>query len=317
MRIIKIVLAGNLGLLLTCVIAPNNIDTLPRIDFSAIPTSVAASAGDGMVTITWNAVVEATSYNLYYDPGSSVTTSNTKISNVTSPYNLTGLTNGTQYAFAVSSVSATGESILSSIVTATPRITVTDIDGNVYHAVTIGAQVWTVENLRTTRYSDGTAIPLVMDNTEWSAVTTPAYCCYNNDPASYDNTYGALYNWYAVNTGKLPPTGWHVPTDSEWITLATYLGGESVAGGKLKETGTAHWVPPNVGATNVSCFSALPGGGRSSDGAFFDIGTYGDWWSSTGDADNSWIRLISGDSVSLIRGFSSNRSGYSVRCIRD
>jgi len=109
--------------------------------------------------------------------------------------------------------------------------TVTDIDGNVYHIVAIGTQVWMAENLKTTKYNDGTFIPLVTDSTAWGNLSTPGYCWYNNDAATYKNTYGALYNWFTVNTGKLSPKGWHIPSDTEWETLITYLGGESLAGG--------------------------------------------------------------------------------------
>ena len=116
-------------------------------------------------------------------------------------------------------------------------------------------------NLKTTKYNDGTSIPNVTNDTSWSNLTTGAYCWYNND-VSYKNPYGALYNWYAVNTGKLAPKGWHVPSDAEWTTLITYLGGESIAGGKLKEAGTTHWLSPNTEATNSTGFSALPGGRR-------------------------------------------------------
>src|SRR5674476_633708 len=119
--------------------------------------------------------------------------------------------------------------------------TVTDIEGNVYHTVKIGTQTWMVENLKTTKYKDGTAIPLVTDNKVWINLPTPAYCWYDNDATTYKNTYGALYNWYAVNTGKLAPTGWHIPTDAEWTTLQNYVGGELVAGDKMKAT--TLWIP--------------------------------------------------------------------------
>ena len=139
------------------------------------------------------------------------------------------------------------------------RTSLTDIDGNDYKTVTIGTQVWMVENLKTTKYNDGTAIPNITDNTSWAALTTGAYCDNINTP-SISTTYGRLYNWYAVdnnagtkvasNGGKnVCPTGWHVPSDAEWTTLTTYLGGESVAGGKLKETGTTHWQSPNTGVS--------------------------------------------------------------------
>ena len=183
------------------------------------------------MTVTWGAVPVRHRTTCTTIRGATVTKSGAGNieTGVTSPYQLGNLTNGIQYAIAVSAVNAQGESGLSNVVTATPNVV--DIDGNVYHTVTIGTQVWMVENLKTTKYNDGTAIPLVTDNTAWGALTTPGYCWYNNDSATYKNTYGALYNWYAVNTGKLAPTGWHVPTDSEWTVLTTYLGGQSVAGG--------------------------------------------------------------------------------------
>lgn len=122
-----------------------------------------------------------------------------------------------------------------------PDGTVTDIEGNVYPTMKIGTQSLMVENLRVTKFNDNTAIPLVTNATDWKILFTPGYCWYNNDPATNKNIYGALYNWFTVNTGKLCPTGWHVPTDAEWITLTTYLGNVN-AGGKLKETGTTHWL---------------------------------------------------------------------------
>jgi uncharacterized protein (TIGR02145 family) len=195
--------------------------------------------------------------------------------------------------------------------------TVTDIDGNVYHTVAIGTQVWMAENLKTTRYNDGTSIPLVTDSAAWTNLTTPGYCWYN-DSASYGNTYGALYNWYAVNTGKLAPAGWHVPSDSEWTVLVTFLGGDSVAGGKLKDTGTAYWQSPNTGATNEVGFSALPGGCRGLNGTFYYVGYNGYWWSAAAyDPANSWRRHMWYDYASLSRGYNDDRSGFSVRCIRD
>jgi len=153
--------------------------------------------------------------------------------------------------------------------------TLKDIEGNVYPTVNIGTQVWMAENLKTTKYNDGMAMPLVSDNNAWEALKTPGYCWYNNDAAANKNRFGALYNWYTVNTKKLCPAGWHVPNDKEWTTLRTYLGGEEIAGGKLKETGTTHWTSPNTDATNQTEFTALPGGGRRSNGEFFGLGTQG------------------------------------------
>jgi uncharacterized protein (TIGR02145 family) len=131
-------------------------------------------------------------------------------------------------------------------------------------------------------------------------------------------TYGALYNWYTINTNKLCPFSWHVPSDVEWTTLTTFLGGEDAAGGKLKETGTIHWKSPNTGATNETGFTALPNGYRYESGSFFSIGNYGNWWSSsefyTGSA---YYRLMDYSNGIVSSNGESNRYGYSVRCLKD
>ena len=119
---------------------------------------------------------------------------------------------------------------------------ISDVDGNMYKTTQIGTQLWTAENLKTTKFNDGTPISNVTDNTKWESLSTPGYCWYNNDEATYKGTYGALYNWYAVKTDKLCPSGWHVPSNDEWNTLITYLGGEIAAGVKVIETGNTHWL---------------------------------------------------------------------------
>jgi uncharacterized protein (TIGR02145 family) len=197
-----------------------------------------------------------------------------------------------------------------------------DIDGNVYKIVTIGSQIWMAENLKTTRYNNGTAIPNVTSDTEWSSLSTGAYCWHDNDFANYGNTYGALYNWYAVNTGNLCPTGWHVPTYDEWVTLVTFLGGSSIAGAKLKETGTAHWLSPNTGADNSSGFSALPGGVRQyTTGNFIYLTEYGYWWSSTENyATDAWSFYLNSVSAYFTWNFIKDygkRDGSSVRCMKN
>src|ERR1035437_682216 len=166
--------------------------------------------------------------------------------------------------------------------------TMTDQDGNVYKTITIGTQTWMAENLRTIKYRDGTPIPNVTDNTTWTNLTTDAYCNYNNTTsADTIAIYGRLYNWYAAtNSHNIAPIGWHVPTEAEWTTLIYYLGGYSVAGGKMKETGTTHWKTPNTGATNESGFTALPSGVRSDwrttpIGKFVNMGYHTIYWSST------------------------------------
>lgn len=194
---------------------------------------------------------------------------------------------------------------------------VKDQDGNNYKTVKIGNQTWMAENLKTTKYNDGTAISLVSDSTVWVALTTPAYCWYDND-TTYKNTYGALYNGHTINTGKLCPYGWHVSTDVEWSTLVSYLGGESVAGGKLKETGTPHWSSPNLGATNESGFAALPGGSRYTNGLFFTIKNIGYWWSSTENKTlNGWYRSMNNRNSAVSRSYIDLTNGFSVRCVKD
>jgi uncharacterized protein (TIGR02145 family) len=197
--------------------------------------------------------------------------------------------------------------------------TLTDIDGNEYKTIKVGDQTWMAENLRTFKYNDGTAIPNVKGNIEWAGLTTEAYCTYNNTTKNDSiATFGCLYNWYAVITGKLAPKGWHVPTDAEWTTLINYLGGESVAGGKLKEIGTSHWVSPNTGATNESGFTALPSGTRNSNGTFQFVETNGSWWcNSEVNASNAWSRSMAFYGSSLYRDSDIKEHGFSVRCVRD
>ena len=197
--------------------------------------------------------------------------------------------------------------------------TMTDQDGNVYKTVTIGTQTWMAENLRTTIYNDGTAIPNVTDDDEWVGLTTGAYCNYKNT-TSVDTiaTYGRLYNWYAVNTGKLAPTGWHVPTDAEWTELTDYIGGTFVSGGILKEAGTTHWASPNTGSTNESGFTALPGGYRGYSGGFRSFGYGGRWWSATELGSNhAWRRYIDYYVIDVEGYYSDKWVGLSVRCVRD
>ena len=160
-----------------------------------------------------------------------------------------------------------------------PFVDCTDGDGNHYSVVQIGTQIWMGENLKTTKYNDGTSIPNVIDKVAWSNLTTPGYCWYNNDVAN-EITYGALYNWHAVNSNKLAPLGWHIPTDTDWTTLTDYLGGNNIAGGKLKDAGNTHYLSPNTGATNSSGFTALPGGYRF-EGIFYKKDSLAEFWSST------------------------------------
>lgn len=196
--------------------------------------------------------------------------------------------------------------------------TVTDIDGNVYKTVTIGSQIWMAENLRTTKYSNGDPISNVLNVNEWSALSSGAYANYAND-ANNSKTYGRLYNWYAVTDDRsICPTGWHIPSNAEWTTMVASLGGESTAGGKLKEPGTSHWSSPNTGADNESGFKALPGGIRGVGGAYSNKGGYGYFWTTTASSSYySWYRYLYYMGAEVTASSEDHRSGLSVRCVKD
>ena len=186
--------------------------------------------------------------------------------------------------------------------------------------IQIGTQKWMTQNLNTSFYRNGDTIHYVTDATEWANTTAGAWCYYNNDPLNGE-IYGKLYNWYAVKDsthGGLAPLGWHIPTDTEWTTLTTTLGGTSLAGGKMKSAGTTRWTTPNTGATNSSGFAGLPGGLRYGIGSFGTIGGNGYWWSSTeGGTAYAWLRDLVYNSSSLDRHGGDKTIGFSVRCLRD
>ncbi len=193
---------------------------------------------------------------------------------------------------------------------------VKDIDGNIYKTVTIGTQEWTAENLNVSKYRNGDVIPQVQDKNEWSNLTTGAWCYYENK-TSNGKTYGKLYNWYAVVDYRgLAPKGWHIPSDAEWSKLTDYLGGDKVAGGKLKAR--TLWNSPNTGATNSSGFTAFPGGVRYSIGLYNLIGKYGYFWSaSEDDYYLAWYRGLGYDYSVVSRSISIKEDGFSIRCVRD
>jgi len=204
-------------------------------------------------------------------------------------------------------------------------------NGYTYGLVEIGGQCWFDENLRTTTYRDGSAINYPdTNNTVWMNDSTGAYAWYDNDSTTYDSIYGKLYNWDAVdNSAGLCPTGWHVPTDCEWMYLEGSVGmsinnQEKIGkrgtdeGGKLKETGTIHWKSPNTGATNSSGFSGLGGGRRTSSGFYAYIRDQGDFWTSTITSTSfAWYRILSYFENRITRNYFYHRYAFSVRCIRD
>lgn len=230
---------------------------------------------------------------------------------------LTGLTPGSTYHYRVKATSQAGITYGNDLTFSTPLV-VKDIMGNTYNTLAIGNQEWMAENLRTTRFNDGANIPIVIAEKTWSRSKKPAYCWYNNDSISNKSSNGALYNWYAVNSYKLCPIGWHIPSNSEWSTLIGYIGDASRAGNNLKEAGTAHWQEPNAGATNESGFTALPGGSREFTGRFAYYGLKSEWWSANDTTPNSaWYRGLDFINSSVTTFILNKTEGLSVRCIKD
>jgi uncharacterized protein (TIGR02145 family) len=204
--------------------------------------------------------------------------------------------------------------------------TVTDIDNNSYNTVLIGTQCWMASNLRVTKYNNGTIIPL--DNsggasgdgsTEWTARTSGARTVYAHNSSNLI-AYGYLYNWYAAtDTREICPAGWHVPSNVEWTVMRDYLNGASVAGGKMKSVGTFYWNSPNIGATNASGFSGLPGGRRYLNGSFVDINSLALFWSTTENVspNGGWAYFMGSGSGNMGSGYFNKFVGHSVRCLRD
>jgi uncharacterized protein (TIGR02145 family) len=201
--------------------------------------------------------------------------------------------------------------------------TMNDIDGNEYNTVTIGNQIWMKENLKVTRYSNGDTIPDITDQLQWDTLTYGAYSDYFNNPSIVD-TYGRMYNWYAISDSRnIAPTGWHVPSESEWLNLFNYLGGTNVACHKLRETGNAHWSgycggDYNNRATNESGFTALPGGFRIVGETFEYMGDFGGFWGSTEQSsDNAYYLYLTTCESYVNTGEVPKAMGLSIRCICD
>ncbi len=295
-----------------------NLPTIVNTQFYAITKSEAqfssdiTSDGGAAVTakgVCWNTAVNPTLTGTKTIDGTGIGSFTSKATN---------LTPNTTYFARGYATNAVGTSYSDNVTFKTLSSNPQDADGNSYLTVTIGTQTWFAENLKTTKFNDGTPIPIVPDPMAWASLTTPGYCWYLNDAASYRETYGALYNWFTVSSGKLCPLGWHVPSNGEWTTLANYLGGESIAGGKMKEAGTIHWQSPNVGATNESGFSALPGGYRVGIGSFGNIENYCYLWSSE-ESTASFARIwwLDYRFNNLIPASDNKYFGFSVRCLKD
>ncbi|MDR3652886.1 MAG: fibrobacter succinogenes major paralogous domain-containing protein [Paludibacter sp.] len=273
--------------------------------------------------------------NIPSDPGSAIsargvcwstkpnpTTSNSKATTIAGTGNfsvaMSGLTMGTKYYIRCYATNKTGTAYGNQLTFTTLLV---DYDGNTYNTVTIGTQVWMAENLKVTKFRNGNTITNNLDPTTWANLTSPSYCSYDNSAAN-KTTYGNLYNWSAVNDIRdIAPTGWHVPTQAEWTTLINYLGGASVAGDILKETGNTHWTGSYASATNTSGFTALPGGSivlQNSNYGFYNIGTTGQWWSSSeADSNSAYSWSLSNNSAQAVNVNVAKQSGFSIRCVKD
>jgi uncharacterized protein (TIGR02145 family) len=306
--------------------------TLTTAVVSAISSTGASTGGhvtsDGGALVTARGVAFGTTQN----PTTINSTTNNGTGTGVFTSTITGLAASTLYyvrAYATNSV-GTAYGNQESFNTLAPAFscgtsTVSDIDGNNYNTIQIGQQCWTHSNLRVGKYRNGNTITNITNSTTWSQANSSnigAWCNYNNSITN-GNIFGRLYNWYAVNdTRGLCPSGWHVPNDGEWTVLVNYLGGDSWAGGALKSTTilptVGGWTSPNTSASNASGFTALPGGYRVTNGTFFEVGSYGGWWSTSSTGTNlAWVRLLWYGVANVDRVSYDQRFGFSVRCIRD
>jgi uncharacterized protein (TIGR02145 family) len=294
---------------------------LPSLTTSPI-TSITETTATSGGKITKNGGTPVTARGVCWSTSQNPTIANGKSDdgNGTGDFesNLSGLVIATNYYIRAYATNSAGTAYGNQVSFASLQTgQFTDIENNVYNSVTIGTQIWMKENLKTTKTNDNTSILNITGNNTWSTSVQAGYCWYNNEKDNYKDYYGALYNWYAINTGNLCPVGWHVPSDGEWSTLVNYLGGQDVAGGKMKEIGTSFWQSPNSGATNESGFSALGGGQRSP--GFYELMLSGRWWSAI-EADYSfaWATVIGYNTTYVLLNWRAGKgTGLSVRCLKN
>jgi uncharacterized protein (TIGR02145 family) len=309
---------------------------LPNLITTAI-TSITSNGAAGGGTVTSDGGTPVTAYGICWSTNANPTLSNSKTvdGSGTGSFTsiLTGLNANTTYYVRAYATNSTGTAYGNQVTFTTsppPPVcgpTVTDADGNTYNAVQVGLQCWMKENLKTTKFANGNVIPVITDNATWGALTTGAYCYYENN-SSNAAAYGALYNWYAVTDSRnVCPAGWHVPTQAEFTTLINNLGGTANAGAALKEAGNAHWIVGSAASTNSSNFTALPGSYRFASGGFagpssgsgLAIGSVGFWWSTTpqGSSISYYMQLIFSDASATSNNPANTGTGASVRCLKN
>jgi uncharacterized protein (TIGR02145 family) len=302
-------------------VAVNNITSN-----SAISGGNIINAGNSAITqrgVCWNTSPNPTTANNATNDGSGTGSFSS---------NLTGLADNTTYYVRAYAINSTGTAYGNEIYFTTisggsvnswlnPSLTygsLTDQEGNTYATIVIGTQEWMAENLRTTKYANGDIIPNITDNGEWADLTTGAWAHYHNNNL-YEIPRGKLYNGHTIiDSRKICPVGWHVPTDEDWSIIVDNLGGEVEAGGKMKSTGTQFWEIPNSDATNESGFSGLPGGARYNGGYFAGLNREGYWWSSSNyDVERNWARLLYYALGTVERYAESKQNGFFIRCLKD
>lgn len=291
-------------------------------DISEITTTSALSGGN-VISDFGSPVFES---GVCWSTSNNPTTTGTKVLNTSGNANfnvpVTSLTPNSVYYLRAYAINSVGIGYGNEIILKTYTGTISDNDGNQYYTVTIDNQLWMAENLKVTKYNDGTAIANLISGDDWHNTSGSAYCWYNND-INNKPIYGAIYNWHTLDlisngSKNVCPINWHVPTYSEWTTLINYLG-SSLAGGKLKEIGTTHWNFPNTGANNSTGFTAVPGGGRGSIfGEFVLFGNNGEYWTSStsGNQYQSYSIAYNSNELTLWHAGSMNW-GHSIRCIKD
>jgi uncharacterized protein (TIGR02145 family) len=289
---------------------------------SATEIKATTATAGGNVTDAGNGTITARGICWGTNPGPTITGNHTTDGTGTGPFvsSLTNLTGSTTYFIRAYATNSAGTSYGNE--TSFETFAATDADGNNYTSVTIGGQTWLLENLKTTRYNNGeligTTVPMTLDIT---TETSPKYQWPAGGSESYVNTYGRFYTYYAITDPRgVCPSGWHIPTDPEWENMKTFLGGDIVAGGKIKETGTTHWQTPNTGATNETGFTALPAGYRAIYGSFVSLTITGYFWSSTlnpFNVDWAWGQGLHYDDAVLLRGGYFKNDGASVRCLKN